>query len=610
MKDMLKNKKIIYIIIALFILLFTGIVLSKHYESRVIVRKILKIKYDNVMCIDSECNGILAEEKGKKKTSVKLFNSDGNLIGKYDYNNFDKKIKKPFYLSKNYLLMSKKISDKKTEFSINTTNAKELYKTKNNLSKVNDYVILESAQAKVDYSYTLLDLYGKVLMSDITDFESYGDGKIMYGNHNTHSYIFNKKGKVLLDGYKVSEIFDDYLILKSAKKDVYYYFNISKSKIINEGFYSYRIKNDVLEVTRKENQKDVVYSIDKYGKEEFLKDSKSLSDVITSIQKQIIDDNYILYSISVIDSKTKKVFVDNKNNNSFGIYDLSKKSYKELYSYKITGAYTDINILNQKDNKYYFQISCSKPMCEENIMYVYDYNKQKIEFSLEGSSRLASKYTQYENGYKVVRFSSRSEDEKYKGKYVIFNDKNEEVDITDEAVIIVDSNEIFGAEYEKVLLYKSKSNKFLNTSKNLATLEDKKYYKFGTTLVDKKGKEIYKISSNSSLEYSKDYVYAIGTNDVKIYSIDNNKVYSYKLEKNESILSKDNKKMIPYKSLVLINNEKNEVSKLINVRMNKVKKLKNTTIFSINKNKDGSREYLVTTQKVKGKIKYGLYILD
>ena len=610
MKDFFKNKKTIFAVVILIILLIIGVILSKFYSSRISVRKVLKNKYDSVKCIDLYCDGIIAESKDDKKVGVKIFDGNGNLVGKYDYKKTDKNVKEPFYLSNNYLLMKKEVKKDKIEYSINNKNAKEQYKTNNILSPINKYIILESAQAKIDYVYTILDAYGKEVISGVTDFESYVDGNILTGTKDTHNYIFNNKGKVLADGYKVNEEKDDYIILKATDKNLYYYFNISKSKIINEGFSSYIINDNYIEVVRNENNKDVVYNISNDGKETLAKESSSLTSFIKDVQKKIDKDKFSLYTGSIVETNATKVFVDNKSDNSFGIYDLKSKKYEKIYEYITNASYSEINKLESLDGKSYLQISCSEPMCPENKVYVYDYTNQKVLFNLNGTDKIASDYNQYKNNYKVIKYSRRSSNENYKNKYVLYDDKNNEVISSENPIVVVDSTLLFGKEYDKVLLYKTSTKKMLNTDKELATLEADKYYKYGKTLVDSKGKEIYKIASDSNLEYANEYVYAIGTNDVKVYSIDTNKVYTYKLEKNESILSLDNNKMIPFKSLILVNNGDKKHVKLINIKNNKARILKNINIFSMETDKDETKKYIITSEKKKGKIKYGLYILD
>ena len=47
------------------------------------INKVLSAKYDNIKCITSDCDGIMATRKIKNKEMVFLLNSKGKIISKY-----------------------------------------------------------------------------------------------------------------------------------------------------------------------------------------------------------------------------------------------------------------------------------------------------------------------------------------------------------------------------------------------------------------------------------------------------------------------------------------------------------------------------------------------
>lgn len=597
MKKKSGNKKVVFIMIILVVCI--GIFLYVENKN---VKKVLSAKYDNIICLDKYCNSILTYQEQNKKTNVTILNKNGKKIGEYKYDNSKKNNKEPFYASDNYILAINKNGKKNDQYSINTNSMKEKYKTTNNLSSINEKLILETKKADIDYEYNILNSSGKKIIKNIVEFESFNDGKILFATKDTHNYIISESGEVLLDGYTVEESKDDYLILKSAAKTTYYYFNIKKSKIINEGFSSYIINNDnTISVMRNINNIEKVYKITKSGKEQEESSSKYLYTVIKKLQKKLESKNYYVYSDSIIDENTNNVFVDNKNNNSFGIYNVKNNKYNKLYSYLTSVNGTELNILNSLDGKKYFQISCSKPICLEPKLYVYSYEQNKFLFKNEGSDKYVTEYHQYKNGYKVVKYSSK--DSEYKDNYVLYSDKNEELIKSKKYITVVDSTLVIGKKSKKTLLYSSKENKMINSDNNLAKLVNKEYYLYDNKLIDKNGKEIYSSKKDSVLKYYNNFVYSIINNKIFVYNIDENKESSYKLTNKESSTNK----IVIYKSYLLINNNEKNYIKLIDMKTNKIQKIDNQIIFNVKANKNNTRKYLITNDKENSK--YGLYIL-
>ena len=103
----------------------------------------------------------------------------------------------------------------------------------------------------------------------------------------------------------------------------------------------------------------------------------------------------------------------------------------------------------------------------------------------------------------MIKYSNKSEDEKYKGKYVLYNNKNEEVSISENEILILGQKVVFGpVKNETVILYSTKDNKSLNnTGANIIKIKNKEYYKYqdeknNTILLDSNGKEILKVKKS------------------------------------------------------------------------------------------------------------------
>lgn len=595
MKNFFKKKTVFAIVIS--VLLIVCLIVFIEFKNQNI-QELLSSKYDSVVCMDKKCNNIVTFQSKNKKKYVKILDKNGNIISKYEYS---KNKKDPFYVSKNYILMSKKINKNKYEYSINNIKIEEKYKTKNILSNINSNLILETKKSNIDYDYDIIDLNGKKIFKNIREYTSYKNGNILFGTKDNHNYIISKTGKILLDGYDVVEEKDKYLVLKSSKETVYYYFDLQKQEIVNDGFSNYIIDNDdALNIVRKENAQEVAYKISENGKEE--KITKNLYTVIKNIQDEFKNKNYKLYTESVIDENTNEVFVDNKNNDSFGIYDLKKKKYNKMYEYLTNVNETKIRKLKSLNEKIYFQISCSKPICLNSKLYVFDYEQSKILFKSEDSNNMITEYHHYDNNYKVVRYSNTAKNDEYKGKYVLYNDKNEELQKSTKYITIIDSKIVIGKKFKKTLLYSSKDNKLLNSSDDLAYLVGNKYYIYNDKLLTEKGKIIYQEQKKLPLKYSNNSVYSVDDKKAYIYDINSKLSYTYTLSKNESIVESFN-------SYIIVNNSEDKYIKFIDMEKesNNTKRLNNIIIYKVISNKNSDRKYIIT--KSTKTSKYGLYLI-
>ena len=146
---------------------------------------------------------------------------------------------------------------------------------------------------------------------------------------------------------------------------------------------------------------------------------------------------------------------------------------------------------------------------------------KKTEFYNENDKVVLQNYTQYENGYKMIKYSNKSEDEKYKGKYVLYNDKNEELSISENEILILGQKIVFGpVKNETVTLYSIKDKKSLNnTGANVIKIKNKEYYKYqdeknNTVLLDSNGNEMLKVKMSQNLKNSDDSLIYIESKNV------------------------------------------------------------------------------------------------
>lgn len=620
-----EDKKIIGVIAIFIILIIGGIVvtnLETDNDNISRVTKILSDKYDSIKCINSECSGIIATTKNKDKNENKIYSAYGKLVAKY--NDSEKNKKTPYDYQKKYILMQKKISDNETRYYMVNTSGKVLYKTNNKLIVLNENYVLEQEKAKIDYVYKFIDLTGKVKYENITDYKTYDDNKFMSMTKEDKNYILNSKGQKIVDDCKVeNEVKDEkdrtkFLIVQNTKNDSYYYFNTSKSKIVGDSFESYKLKSDnSLVVYKKENNSKVSYNVNKNGIQKKASSSKFLAEVVKDLKSKLDENKFYIYTLSVLDENQDSIFVDNKEEKSFGIYNLKDNKYTSVYNYSSDKFYSSISVLESNDDKTYFQVSCSNPICSETQMLVYNFSDNKELFKLTGDSLVATEYSQYENGYKVIKYSYKTTNDDYKGKYVLYDKDNKELYKSSNQISIIDSKLVMGKEIESdSILYSTNKNKILNDEKTLAEkldVKNKNYYKYRNNdsknvIINSKGNEIYSVDNSGTIEYNNDNIFAITSKDIKIYNMDSEKVSTYRFSKNETTTDYSNSKITPFGSVAFVNNSNKSYVKVIDSNANVLKQIKKTSIYKVEVNKEHTKAFIITTSKVNGKVKYGLYL--
>lgn len=606
--------KIIYVIVSIF-LIVAIVFLVKYFSSKNIkmVRNILKPVYSDITCIDDNCSSIKATKENKKgDKTVELYNDKVKKVGSYVVKSGKEDKKQIVSIKDDYFIVSE---DK--EYYIFNKSFKELYKTNNALISLNQKYILEKGG-----KYTLLNYKGEKLFENITEYNLYNNQKIIEIVTENKYVIYDEIKNKILDEYKIDkEVIDSenntlYLIVKNVKTGVYQYYDCNNYKMVGDSFENYTVTTDnELIVSKRENGTKVDYKINTKGEQTKLDKSFSKVKEINNISKKISDDEYYLYSISVYESSQNIVLVDNKKSKEFGFYNLKNKKFNKIYSYntKEDNIYSSVTKLNSDNDNNYLEVSCSSKLCGKNLLYVINMKDKKTEFYNENEKVVLQNYTQYENGYKMIKYSNKSEDEKYKGKYVLYNNKNEEVSISENEILILGQKVVFGpVKNETVTLYSIKNKKSLNnTGANIIKIKNKEYYKYqdeknNTILLDSNGKEILKVKMSQNLKNSDDSLIYVDNKKVKMYS-DDFKAKNYFLEKNEELMDNNSSDILPYKGAMFINNTKEKYIKIVNFDGMKIRKIKNSTVESIYQNKE-KNVYIIAKKEDKNATNFGLYL--
>ena len=604
--------KIIYVIVSIFVIAAI-VFLVKYFSSKNIkmVRNILKPVYSDITCIDDNCSSIKATKENKKgDKTVELYNDKIKKVGSYVVKKEDKK--QIVSIKDDYFIVSE---DK--EYYIFNKSFKELYKTNNALISLNQKYILEKGE-----KYTLLNYKGEKLFENISEYNLYNDQKIIEIVTENKYVIYDEVKNKILNGYKIDkEVIDSenntlYLVVKNVKTGVYQCYDCNNYKMIGDSFENYTVTTgNELVVSKRENGTKVDYKINTKGEQTKLDKSFSKVEEINNISKDMNDDEYYLYSVSVYESNQNVVLVDNKKSKEFGFYNLKNKKFDKIYSYntKEDNIYSSVTKLNSDNDNNYLEVSCSSKLCGKNLLYVVNMKNKKTEFYNENDKVVLQNYTQYENGYKMIKYSNKSEDEKYKGKYVLYNDKNEELSISENEILILGQKVVFGpVKNETVTLYSIKNKKSLNnTGANIIKIKNKEYYKYqdeknNTILLDSNGKEILKVKMSQNLKNSDDSLIYIDNKKVKMYS-DDFKVKNYSLEKNEELMDNNSNDILPYKGAIFINNTKEKNIKIVNFDGMKIRKIKNSTVESIYQNKE-KNVYIIAKKENKNGTNFGLYL--
>ena len=627
MIEKLKNKKTIFIIvIAVIIIISIFAIFNVKDDNRISkVKKILGNKYYDIYCLDSNCNGIVAAKGEKlKESTVELLNGEGKKVAKYKttYNSKEKITKEPYQIANNYFIM-KKINNKESKiigYTINNKDGKELYSTNNELIKLNDnyLIMIENKE------YTILNKKGEEIYSNIKEYKTYNDNKIISVNIDGTYVLLDSNLEQIISDHKVAKEIKNmdntlYLIVKNIKDGLYYYYDISKNVIKGDGFENY-IVSDTEEkyiVTKTENTRKIKYELDKNGKQTKINNDYTQVELVNKIKEKIDTNKYYVYTISVINNNQNKVLVDDKINKKFGLYNLKNGKFEELYSYlNKENTYSTVSKIKSNDNEY-FQITCDNLNCDKSKLYVYNLNKSKTLYNFEGEDKIAQDYIQYEDGYKVIKYSKASSNVEYKGKYVLYNKKNKELHKSNNEISVIDKNVIFGnTNIESLIFYSVKENKILNTEEKLGSIInilEEKFYKYSDKnneliVLNDKGNQVIKTKNQQYLNYDNTSIIYLDGNKVKMYDVKSNKTKKYKLKENEKLNDVLGDIIPPYKGAIFVNNIKDNYFKVIGTNGKKIKIIKNSELNLIKYNNNKNNIFIITKKSTKKGNLYGLYL--
>lgn len=624
---LIDKTKLIKILCAIAVVLLIALIIKvfifKPGTSKNGVSKLLDTKYDSISCIDYDCNGFMAIEGDKlTKYKVVLFNVDGEKVADYKevYNANLKETEVPYAIGKDFYLSSITSLSKLSASGYNMKNkkGKVIYSSEKSIELLNNYLVITTD--KETSKKIIVDKKGKVLYSNISDYESYFNGKIIEIEIDNTYALLNELGEKFLSDYSISKIVKDedekylYAVVKNEKDKVYNYFDLLKAKVVGDSFSSYSAGDEVgtLVITKKENEKSVKYLLTKDGKQTKLEteETTTSSDGFYKDFKDKVDtDTYSIFSGSLYSKDQENIIVNNKVEKSMGVYNVNTKEYKELYKYAQDKSYfysSVYNVKNSDENGLVLRFICTTS-CDQNESLVYDVKNNKELYRYEGENHITS-YAEYENGYKVIGLSNSTD------KYTVLDKDNKNLYSSKKVVLILDSELVLGDKPSySAILYSSKDNKVINEN-TVSIIDDYKnmLYKYSdetnTYILDKDGKEIIKVNKNDYLKNIDNYYIYIANNKINIYDIDKNKTNSYTMKDSEKMNDASGSMISPYKQTLVINNSTEKYVKVINFNGKVLKKIDNVELSKFKTNDEAEKAFLIVKKTKNNKDLYGLYV--
>lgn len=624
---LIDKTKLIKILCAIAVVLLIALIIKifvfKPGTSKNGVSKLLDTKYDSISCIDYDCNGFMAIEGDKlTKYKVVLFNVDGEKVADYKevYNANLKETEVPYAIGKDFYLTSITSLSKLSASGYNMKNkkGKVIYSSEKSIELLNNYLVITTD--KETSKKIIVDKKGKVLYSNISDYESYFNGKIIEIEIDNTYALLNELGEKFLSDYSISKIVKDedekylYAVVKNEKDKVYNYFDLLKVKIVGDSFSSYSAGDEVgtLVITKKENEKSVKYLLTKDGKQTKLETEEtttSSDDFYKDFKDKVDTDTYSIFSGSLYSKDQENIIVNNKVEKSMGVYNVNTKEYKELYKYAQDKSYfysSVYNVKNSDENGLVLRFICTTS-CDQNESLVYDVKNNKELYRYEGENHITS-YAEYENGYKVIGLSNSTD------KYTVLDKDNKNLYSSKKVVLILDSELVLGDKPSySAILYSSKDNKVINEN-TVSIIDDYKnmLYKYSdetnTYILDKDGKEIIKVNKNDYLKNIDNYYIYIANNKINIYDIDKNKTNSYTMKDSEKMNDASGSMISPYKQTLVINNSTEKYVKVINFNGKVLKKIDNVELSKFKTNDEAEKAFLIVKKTKNNKDLYGLYV--
>lgn len=627
---LIDKTKLIKILCAIAVVLLIALIIKifvfKPGTSKNGVSKLLDTKYDSISCIDYDCNGFMAIDGDKlTKYKVVLFNVDGEKVADYKevYDANLKETEVPYAIGKDFYLTSITSLSKLSASGYNMKNkkGKVIYSSEKSIELLNNYLVITTD--KETSKKIIVDKKGKILYSNISDYDSYFNGKIIEIEIDNTYALLNELGEKFLSDYSISKIVKDedekylYAVVKNEKDKVYNYFDLLKAKIVGDSFSSYSAGDEVgtLVITKKENEKSVKYLLTKDGKQTKVEEEETNTNTGSSnlfdVFKNYIDSTYAIYTRSLYSKDQENILVENKTEKSAGIYNIKTKEYKELFKFNPERLYYSLNnyYVAQKDPKdeSILRIVCTSS-CVQNTSVVYDFKNNKELYRYEGEDYLTS-YTEYENGFKVIGLSTSSRN------YAVLDKDNNKVYSTENGnIYIIDSEIVYGSYPNySAIIYSSKDKKAITENKvNLVDDYKNKIYTYSDDnynyVLNASGKEIIKVGKKDYFKNIKNYYVYLVDNKLNIYNIDKDKTNTYTLKDNEKMNDASGSMISPYKQTLVINNSTEKYVKVINFNGKVLKKINNVELSKFKTNDEAEKAFLIVKKTKNNKDLYGLYV--
>lgn len=617
--SMTKKQKILFVIALIIIILMVYLILTnKKIDGITKVNKIFDEKYYDVKCISEKCDYIIASSGDEGKTSKKyIYNYNGKKISSYKetFNSNSKTSNEINEVSENYLIFKKvnRSNNDITGYYLTDLKDNKKYSTSNELKYLTDNLLLMKKQG----GYEIITKDGKEKYSNIDSAKTFNNDKIVLINVNNTSVILDNKGEKILEDYTVSKEVKNndgdtlYLVIKDVKNNLFYYFDVDKKEIIGDNFQNFSEKDNKgnLIITKVKNNVLSKYILDKNGNQKKYTE-KNTQKYVNDIKMLIDSSKYYVYDNSVYKKNQNNVFVNKKDDNTFGIYNVKDNKYKKLYDYSKENSKSNITEVNKNG---IYQISCKKDNCKTNENLVYDLNNMKKIFDIKDNNLSILNYTSYENGYKSVKYGDNNN-----SKYVLYDNNNKKVIDSNKQIIVVDDEISYTNDKteDDVLLYSFKKNKTYNKENEeakIVSISNYTLYKYKTDdktcILNSKGKKIECTKDDIKLSYSDDLVYYLSNNKVVMINAQNSKKNKYNLENNEKINDIKGDLIPLYRNTLFVNNSANDYIKIVSNTGRVIKKINNTEIVSV-KQIDKTNVLIFTKNTIDNKDYFGLYLAN
>lgn len=614
-----KKQKILFIVALIIIVLMVYLILTnKKIDGITKVNKIFDEKYYDVKCISEKCDYIIASSGDESKTSKKyIYNYNGKKISSYKENfNIDSKTSNEISeVSENYLIFKKvnRSNNDITGYYLTDLKNNKKYSTSNELKYLTDNLLLMKKQE----GYEIITKDGKEKYSNIDSAKTFNNDKIVLINVNNTSVILDNKGEKILEDYTISKEVKNndgntlYLVIKDVKNNLFYYFDIDKKEIIGDNFQNYSEKDDKgnLIITKVKNNVLSKFILDKNGNQKKYTE-KNTQKYANDIKMLIDSSKYYVYDNSVYKENQNNVFVNKKDDNTFGIYNVKDNKYKKLYDYSKENSKSNITEVNKNG---IYQILCKKDNCKTNENLVYDLNNMKKVFDIKDNNLSILNYTSYENGYKNVKYNDNNN-----LKYILYDNNNKKVIDSSKQIIVVDDEISYTNDKteDDILLYSFKKNKTYNKENEEASIIDISNYTLykyktddKTCILNNKGKKIECTKDDIKLSYSDDLVYYLSNNKVVMINAQNSKKNKYNLEKNEKINDIKGDLIPLYRNTLFVNNSANDYIKVVSNTGRVIKKINNAEVVSV-KQIDKTNVLIFTKSTIDNKDYFGLYLAN